>query len=119
MEQQVITSDGDELLPKLEQVVQQAETSSTQDETEVEATFSSSTRGDELSTHSDQMSRIEKLERDLARSKKANTKLEEALHDMQVALVAVSSRITTAPSRKEIEDDVLREYCAHRLAADK
>ena len=119
LEQQVITSDGDELLPKVEQVVQQTETSSTQDETEVEATFSSSTRGDELSTHSDQMSRIEKLERDLARSKKANTKLEEALHDMQVALVAVSSRITIAPSRKEIEDDVLREYCAHRLAADK
>ena len=113
--QHSIVSDGETKLPKDEQVVE-TETSSPQDETEEEATISS--LRDESSIHSDQTSRIEKLERELARTKKANTTLEDALRDMQVALVAVSSRRTSSP-RKEIEDDALREYCAQRLLAEK
>jgi hypothetical protein len=104
--------DDKKMLQKDEQVMQ-TETSSTQDESEAEATTSSSMR-DESSIHSGQLSRIEQLERELARSKKANASLEDALRDMQVALVAVSSR-KSSPSKKEIEDDALREYCAQRF----
>ncbi len=98
-----IVSDGEtiKMIPKAELVVQ-TETASTQDDTEAEATVSS--LRDESSIHSDQTSRIEQLE--------------DALRDMQVALVAVSSRKISLP-RKEIEDDALREYCAQRLLVQK
>lgn len=107
LEQQPLISDG-EVLPK-------TETSFTQDVTEAEAAVSYQV---ESSTSSDQMSRVEKLERELARSKKVNITLEDALRDMQVALVAVSSR-KTSPLRREIENRALREYCAHRLLVDE